>query len=252
MKNKYKIIPALIILFLFISYAEGAKCNKNKSSVEINIYFNGQRRSSSSSSSGFLLKKENKFFVVITAHCLHAYENWSLERIDLKINNGKYFLKISNKEFQENYAIHKEGVGEYIDVAIIELTNIKSFRQLQQNIKSYFLDYYHLATEKIIDNIDRNELIFIHSIYGVKQANIEERMPFLRDTQQRLFGFQIINCTPMLNRGDSGSLIIFQKDGIDYIIGMVLKIDTKFPSIAYAVDSIRIRETIDDPNKTFR
>lgn len=242
MINKSVII--FIVLLGFILCAQEGNAN-NKSSVKIVVHFSNQQVGASS---GFLIRKGDRFFVVMTTHCLHTYQQgWFPDKLDIYVDNGKYDVEISKNEYEIYHAHHKENMGEYIDTTTIELTNIQSLKQLKQDIGQYFLDYSQLAEKKDIDSIDGSESVFIYSIYGAKRANLGERMPWLSDTQQTLYGFQINNCTPALNQkgGDSGGLILFRKYSTDLIVGMILKREKYDETIGYAVDSIRVKETID-------
>lgn len=245
MRNKYSAILIYLVLsfsvFLFccfISQIKNAYPNQNKSILNIIISFENQQ---SRMSSGFLINKESRFFVVMTTHAFHLTENWIPQNISITINNLKKPIEINYEDLENYYVKHGEETNEYIDTSIIEITNIPYFKESKQDIEKSFLDYDNLAK---INEIERGSKLYINSIYGEKEAVLEEIEPVV--SSQNLRGFKIGNCNPKLNinGGDSGGLIQFKKGNRELILGMILKKEGDGSS-GYAVNSIKIKETID-------
>ena len=248
-------IANLILFFLCllipISVAQEILPIKNEASVKIVVEF----KDGEGTSSGFLLQKGERFFAVMTAHALHAYENpvKHLRKINIILDSNQ-IIEVSAEEYQVRGFCHVEKFhgtyGEYVDTFAIDLTNIESFIKLRESVAKYFLQYDQLAGEENINDASGSKLN-VSSIYGGAWANMGQRMPEVINAQnnekQKLLGFEINNCTPEFNQngGGSGGLITFTRNGAESILGMLLKVNKGNMSVGYAVDSIRIRETID-------
>lgn len=249
MTRIWKILLNLYFLTMLYSYlyAQDHALTLGQAVVLIRVDF---KEHASRSSSGFLIKKQTiggeKFFVVMTTHCLHRFEEWTPKEIDYFIKGIQTPIKIPvDERFESNYSKYNENKGEYADISVVEVTNYDSFKQLKDDIAGYFLDYKQLAEAKVLNNIG-NDPLFIYSTYGVREAVLGERTPNL-PRMGKLLGYSLLNCRPALrlNGGDSGALVVSEMYSEDFIIGMLLQREDPNNTNGFMVDSIRIKETID-------
>lgn len=257
MISRAEIFAIIFLIFAPCLYAQETPLIKNNSSVKIVVDFEND----TGTSSGFLIQKEEKYFLIMTHHALHhGYQpepEWFPRQIQIIIDNGPTIaiLEDEYRIYSCHYGEKFHGTyGDYADMSVTDITNVKSFTRLKTGLEKYFLQYDQLAGEDEIKNVV-NDRLYISSIYGLKAANMGKLQPDLPSANgslpRKLLGFEINNCTPELNqnRGDSGGLVMFNKGNKELISGMVLRQIETDRTRGYAVDSIRIKETIDGGDK---
>ncbi len=210
-------------------------------------------------SSGFMLERDSRYFFVMCNHSFHEYENWvPSEMVITPIISNQFVQAIEIRDLKTfnsvNRRIHGEKGGEQVDIAVLEIGNIPSFRQNLGTLKDYIFNFNQLADASEIQNLSVTRTpVTLRSRYGYRTAKVGVLYPKVHPAKppQTMMGFRLDDISPPVqNGGDSGGAVFLEKDGMQKIIGMFSKgpaalVDNPNPASGATADSAMIRETID-------
>ena len=161
----------------------------------------------------------------------------------------KIFNPVSRKVHGEDGYKH-----EQVDVAVIEVGSIPTFRKNLSNLQSYIFNYNQLANATEVQSLSAGQAtVSIKSRFGYRISKMGTLYPKVHPAipPQTMVGFRLDDISPPVrDGGDSGGAIFAKINGAQKIYGMFSKgpgalADNPNPGSGAATDSVMIRETID-------
>lgn len=156
-----------------------------------------------------------------------------------------------------NRKVHAEGdanENKQVDVAVIEIGNVLSFKQNLSNLTNYIFNYNQFSDIAEVQNLSAVRApVIVKSRFGYRKARMGVLRPKIYPSvpPQTLVGFRLDDISPPVqDGGDSGGAVFTEINGVQKICGMFSKglaalVDNRHDASGAATDSVMIRETID-------